>query len=98
MINGGNEMNEDNKALYDISEFLLNCVIISISLLLFWLVMHLLTVDFAYEIHSKWFDISKKEYEVMNYYGMAFMKIFMFIVFIIPYISIRLLIRKREHN
>jgi len=42
-----------------------------------------------------WFDMDWYDYNLVFYYGMAFVKLFAFMAFLFPYIAIRLVIRKR---
>ena len=74
----------------------LRCFVLAFCLLLFSFVFYLLAADWAYSIHSRWFEISRLHFDLMYYYVMAFMKIATFLFFLIPYISIKLMLRKKK--
>jgi hypothetical protein len=75
------------------SGVLLRCVALGAGLLLFWFVLFLVAADTAYGIHSKLFDITKREFDLLNYYGMAVLKLAIFVAFLVPYVAIRLTLR-----
>ena len=77
------------------SKILIRCFVISIAFLLFWFCIFLIWGDFAFEIHAKMFEIDRHDFDLMNYYGMGFLKISAYLLFLIPYISIKLILRKR---
>ena len=74
----------------------LRCFVLAFCLLLFSLVFYLLAADWAYSIHSRWFELSRLHFDLMYYYVMAFMKIASFLFFLLPYIAIKLILRKKQ--
>jgi len=80
---------EQKKLLETISAVLLRCVILSLALLYSWFAFYLLSGNSGYIIHSGWFPLTPKDYVVVNYFGMAFMKILIVVFFLIPYLSIK---------
>ena len=87
---------EQNNLLEAAAGICLRCFVLAFCLLLFSFVFYLLAADWAYSIHSSWFEISRHDFELMNYYGMAFTKIVSFLFFLIPYVSIKLILRKKQ--
>ena len=87
---------EQNNLLDAVAGIFLRCFILAVCLLLFSFVFYLLAADWAYSIHSGWFDISRYEFDLMYYYVMAFMKIAAFLFFLIPHIAIKLILRKKK--
>ena len=79
-----------------IAAILLRCFLLCMAVLLLWFGFILLGADFAYGIHSQWFELSRHDFDLMNYYGMALIKGCGFMFFLFPYISIRLVLRKKE--
>jgi hypothetical protein len=71
------------------------CFVLAFCLLLFSFVFYLLAADWAYGIHSTWFGITRHDFDLMYYCWMAFMKITTFLLFLIPYIAIKLTLRKK---
>jgi hypothetical protein len=86
---------EQNNLLEAVAGICLRCFALSICLLVVWLVFYLIAGKWAYGIHSKWFDVYESDFQLMCYYGMAFIKMVAFIFFLFPYISIKLVLRKR---
>ncbi|MHC4707694.1 MAG: DUF6868 family protein [Planctomycetota bacterium] len=86
---------EQNNLLETLAGICLRCFALSISLLVVWFVFYLIAGSWAYSIHSRWFNVDEFDFELMCYYGMAFIKMVAFIFFLFPYISIKLVLRKR---
>ncbi len=92
-------MNKSSSFLSDLeilSVILLRCFMIGVLFITFWFIFFLLGGDLGYTIHAKWFQISRHEYELLNYYGMAFVKICNFLFFLFPYIAIRMALRRKS--
>ncbi|MDA7818478.1 hypothetical protein N9A28_09840 [Sulfurimonas sp.] len=74
-----------------LEEFLLWCFIINYSILLLWFVMIVYAKEFIYNIHTKWFDISKEKFNSINYSWMGFYKLSVFLFNMVPYIALQML-------
>lgn len=94
----GNNMNTEdmNTVLDTIAGILLRCFILSIVLVLVWLVIYLVIGNLAYIIHAKLFQITRQDFELMCYFGMAYVKICAFVFFLFPYIAIKLAVRGKK--
>ena len=68
---------------------LLRCFVYSFGLLLIWFGMFVVIGDWAYAVHSKMFDITRHDFELMNYGGMVLVKLILFVGFLIPYLAVR---------
>ena len=79
-----------------VSCILIWCFAICVAFITLWFIFFLLGGDLGYTIHSKWFQISRHEYDMLNYYGMAFVKGCNFLFFLFPYIAIRMVLRRRD--
>ena len=75
------------------SGVLLRCFLMGFAILLLWFVFVLVGGEMAYGFHGKLFEITKHEFELLIYFGMAFFKLLVFVAFLIPYIAIRLVLR-----
>ena len=76
---------ERNDLLFEtLAKILFRSFVAGVALLMLWFLLFLLAGDWAYGIHSKWFDITKHDFHLMNYYGMAFVKITVFVFFLFP--------------
>ena len=87
---------EQNKLLDVLAGVFLRCFVLAVCLLLFSFVFYLLAGDWAYSIHSRWFQLTRHDFDLMYYYVMAFMKIASFLFFLLPYVSIKLMLRKKQ--
>ena len=60
--------------VYFIKEFLLLIFIVNMVLMLIWFIGLSLFGDWVYKIHSKWFKISREEFDSFHYKLMAIYK------------------------
>ena len=74
---------------------LLRCLVLAFCLLLTWFVFFLVGADWVYNIHSSWYNITRPQFDLMIYYGLALFKMTAILFFLIPYISIKLFLRKK---
>jgi len=77
---------------------LLRCFIYGFVLLLVWFVLFLAAGGWMYYFHSAMFEITERDFNVMNYCGMGLLKILVFVGFLIPYIAIRLTAKKQKSS
>jgi len=92
-------MNETSSlacSLEVLSRILLRCFFIGVFFVLFWFFFFLLAGDIGYELHAKLFKITRHEYDLLNYYGMAFVKVCNFLFFLFPYIAIKLVMMRQK--
>jgi hypothetical protein len=68
------------------------CAVINIGLLLWWFLMFALAHDFVYRLHGKWFKLTVERFDAIHYAGMAFFKIGIFLLNIVPYLAIRIVV------
>ena len=90
-----NQISEQNACLDAISKIFLGCFILSFLSLLFVFCMIAGAGDYVYAIHSRWFPISEQQFVLVIYTLLALIKTIMFLFFLFPYISIRLILRNR---
>ena len=92
-------MKESSNFISDLeilSNILIRCFFIGVVFITFWFIFFLLGGEAGHMIHSKLFQISRHEYDLLNYCGMAFVKICNFLFFLFPYIAIRMVLRRRD--
>ena len=87
---------ELNNLLDALAGVCLRCFVLAVCLLLLWFVFYLVGGDWAYSIHSNWFEISRLDFELVYYCAMAFFKMASFLLFLLPYVSIKLILRKKQ--
>ena len=71
-----------------IKEVLLWCFIINTGMLLWWFLFIVLARNWVYRMHTKWFKISEERFDEIHYAGMAFLKICIFVLYLVPYIAL----------
>jgi hypothetical protein len=87
---------EQHEAQLDyLARVLIRCFILPIAVLTFWWLVFLVAGRQAYVIHSSMVAITRHEFDLINYVGMAVLKLLAFVLFLVPYISIRLVLRRR---
>ena len=90
---------ECNDLLFEtLAKILIRSFVAGVVLLVLWFLVFLIGGDWAYRIHSKVFDITQRDFYLMNYYGMAFVKVSAFLFFLLPYLSIRLTLSKKKES
>lgn len=79
-----------------VSSVLIRCFLMVFAFVLFWFLFFVLSGTWAYQLHSTWFQLSYREYVLLNYYGIAFTKICNIVFFLFPYLAIRLVLRNKR--
>lgn len=88
-------MQENNREFFEtVARVLIRCFWGGLLLLLIWLIVYLAATDWLYALNARWFSISRQQFDVIHYCGMAAMKIAIIILFLIPYACLRLVLRK----
>ena len=83
------------ETLNTVAAVLLWCFGLGVALLLFWFVMLTLMGDLVYDWHSRFFGISREQFNALHYLMMGFWKAAIFVLFLFPYVGIKLALRKR---
>jgi hypothetical protein len=68
--------------------FLLWCSVINYALLLIWFIVFITAHDWVYRLHRKWFNLSREQFDVLNYGGMSVFKIGVLILNVVPLIAL----------
>lgn len=64
--------------------------------MLFWLIFMVAMPDFVFKTHSQWFEMSRGQFNLIHYGGMLFMKLCLFVFFLLPYAAIKLVLRGQK--
>ncbi len=89
-------MDDQRSALELWARVLIRCFALSIALLIIWFGLYLLLGDWAHSVHSRMFgELSRRDFELINYCGMALVKLSAFVFFLIPYIALKLVLRAK---
>jgi hypothetical protein len=75
---------------------LIRCFFLSYALLILWFFLYVLAGDLGYGMHAQLFELSRHHYALINYYGMAFVKICAILFFLFPFFAIKLVLRKKR--
>ena len=85
-----------NDLLEALASILLRCWVFGFILLLFWWGAVVLAGDFALGVHGDMFDLTRPQLNVIHYCGLLLTKTVVGVLFFIPWVSIKLVLRKRE--
>ena len=66
------------------------CALINISLLLSWFLMFAMAHDFVFNLHRRWFDLSRERFDAIHYTAMAIFKMGILFFNLVPYFALRL--------
>lgn len=66
------------------------CTVIHIGLLACWGVMFFIMPDFIFRIHSRLFEMERRDFNKIHYTGMAYYKILIFVFCLVPYLAMRI--------
>jgi Na+/alanine symporter len=71
--------------------------LINVAIVLLWFCLTALMRDVFYKMVENWgFAVSRHEFDLVNYAGMALMKILNLVFFLSPYLAIKLWLRRRR--
>ena len=88
--------NQTTEFFDTLAKVLLRCTLFGFLLLLFWFGAVMLAGDFVYSVHGGMFGLSQHELQVIHYCGMGLTKLVVGCFFLIPWVAIRLVLRKRS--
>jgi hypothetical protein len=78
-----------------ISGILIRCFLGGILLLTAWFFCFAFAGDWIYQLHSRWFAIPRQAFDALHYALMAATKIVLILFFLLPWIAIRLVSKKK---
>jgi hypothetical protein len=84
--------------LQTLATILLRSFLIGLAFLLLWFLLYLIAPGWMFEMNAKWFDIGKRDFDLINYYGIGFVKISILLFFFFPYLAIRSMLRRKERR
>jgi hypothetical protein len=74
-----------------VRRFLAWCLILNYGVLIIWFVVFIAAHDQIYDLHSRWFAITRSEFDVAMYYSMAIYKIGVMLFNLMPYLALRIM-------
>jgi len=72
-----------------LAKILIRSFLLGLAFLLIWFLFYLFGPNWMDKINAKWFDIGKRDFHLINYYGMGFVKLSILVGFFFPYLSLR---------
>ena len=93
-----NDTNTIDEVLEIVEQVLLRCTVMGVIVLLIWWGALEFFGDFAYSIHSAIAPMSRQQFDIIHYVGMVMTKAAVTLMFLFPYIAIRLVIGKRKKH
>lgn len=91
-----NNTQECNTQLEIIARILIRCFWMGIAVVSLWFLFFLFDREWIFRFHSSMFAITKPQFDLMMYAGLMFTKVFVFVVFLFPYLAIRLVLRVKH--
>ena len=67
------------------------CFIINAGTFIFWFVVYLAARDTIYQIHARWFELSKEQFVSVHYRLMGQYKLAIFLLNLVPWIALLIL-------
>jgi hypothetical protein len=90
------ESNQANDFFDALARILLRCFVMGYLLVLLWFVFSIVLSEALYGwLGGKLYGLTQHEVDLINYCGLAAMKLIVILFFLLPYAAIRLVPRKR---
>lgn len=81
--------------LQTLATILLRSFLIGLAFLLLWFLLYLIAPGWMFEMNAKWFNIDKRDFDLINYFGMGFVKVVILLFFFFPYLAMKSMLRKK---
>lgn len=91
-----NEVKDVDNLLEAIGGILIRCFVMGIALMIIWLGFLVFAGEFTYKVHSWFIPISRQQFDCIHYGAIAITKGCIFLYFLLPYIAIRLVLKRRQ--
>jgi Family of unknown function (DUF6868) len=82
--------------LQTLATILIRSFLFGMAFLLLWFLLYLIVPGWMFETNAKWFNIGKRDFDLINFFGMGFLKISILLLFFFPYLAIRSMLRRKE--
>ncbi|MEM8672841.1 MAG: DUF6868 family protein [Cyanobacteria bacterium P01_G01_bin.67] len=81
-----------------IAAILLRCFIVTFLALLFVWILIVFQRDYFYQIQRLFVNVSHQDFDLFVLYSLTLMKILNVVLFLFPFIAIKLLLRRQKNN
>ena len=93
----------ENNERYDVfletvATILLRSFLFGLAFLLIWFISYLIAPNWMFQMNARWFNIGQRDFELINYFGVGFLKITLLLFFLIPYLALRSMLRKKKET
>ena len=68
--------------------FFMWCTIINVGILIFWTMFLLLAPDFVYRTQSKWFAVSREQFDLAMYSFLGLFKALFIVFCVVPWLAL----------
>ena len=82
--------------LQTLAAILIRSFLFGLAFLLLWFLLYLIVPGWIFETNAKWFNIGRRDFDLINYFGMGFAKISILLFFFFPYLAIKSMLRRKE--
>ena len=65
--------------------------VINMGILLYWFLMIVFAKDWVYKLHTRWYQLSREEFDSIHYRGLMHFKLMVFFFNLAPYFALRIL-------
>lgn len=72
--------------------FLYWCAAFSYLILAVWFALFSLAHERIYQLHGRWYRLSLEQFDALNYALMGVFKIGVLLLFVVPYIALRMIV------
>ena len=90
--------NSIDEVLEVASQILIRCTVMGVLVLFIWWGALEAFGDLAYSVHSRIFPMTRQHFDLVHYVGTLATKSGVSLLFLLPYVAIRLVIRKRRQD
>ena len=75
-----------------VRDALLWCTVMNVGLLAVWSILCLLPHEWIYRLTSKCFRITEEQFDAINFGGIVFYKVSIFLFNLVPYVALRIVL------
>ncbi len=101
MIGEGDKMNEHDRVdnmLDAVAGVLIRCFVVGTVCLVIGITWIVAVPDWGWQMHSKLFHVSREQIALATYAGLILTKVGILGLFLLPYIGVKLVLKKRKRE
>ncbi len=82
--------------LQTLATILIRSFLFGLAFLLLWFVLCLIAPGWMFDTNAKWFNIGKRDFDLINYFGIGFVKISILLFFLFPLSGYKIDVAKKR--